>query len=102
MKKTRPLLVATLLLAFAAGCAMLENGPKWLPDPDSDAGIAAAAMDALSRDAMTAQANLSVSVDNGLATVTGVVPGEAVRQRALQILENTQGIFEVRDHTRIF
>ena len=79
---------------------MLDN-PKWNPDPASDAGIAAAAMDGLSRDGMTAAANLVVTVDNGLATLTGTVPDAAVRARAIQILENTDGIFEVRDHTRI-
>jgi osmotically-inducible protein OsmY len=59
-------------------------------------------MDGLSRDPMTGQANLLVIVENGLATLTGNVPNVAVRQRAIQILERTDGIFEVRDHTRIF
>jgi osmotically-inducible protein OsmY len=102
MKKTVSGLFAALALAFAAGCAMLENGPAWIPDPDSDAGIQAAAMDGLSRDGMTADANLTVTVENGLATLTGSVPNQAVRKRAIQILERTEGIFEVRDHTRIF
>ena len=93
-------MTAALALVFASGCAMLDN-PKWNPDPASDAGIAAAAMDGLSRDGMTAAANLVVTVDNGLATLTGTVPDAAVRVRAIQILENTEGIFEVRDHTRI-
>lgn len=90
---------AALLLALAAGCALLD---KAAPDPGSDAGIQAAAMDGLSRDPMTGDANLLVTVDNGLATLTGSVPNTAVRQRAIQILERTEGIFEVRDHTRIF
>lgn len=87
---------AALFLALAAGCALLDT-----PDPGSDAGIQAAAMDGLSRDRMTAEATLLVTVENGLATLTGTVPDAAVRQRAIQILENTPGIFEVRDHTRI-
>ncbi|MBR4190844.1 MAG: BON domain-containing protein [Kiritimatiellae bacterium] len=90
---------ATLFLALAAGCAVLDPAA---PDPGSDDGIQAAAMDGLSRDPMTAAANLLVSVDNGLATLTGTVPNTAVRQRAIQILERTDGIFEVRDHTRVF
>ena len=93
-------ITAALALVFAAGCAMLEN-PEWNPDPTSDAGIAAAATDGLSRDSMTAAANLVVTVENGLATLTGTVPDAAVRARAIQILEHTEGIFEVRDHTRI-
>ena len=79
--------MAALALVFAAGCATLEN-TGWNPDPASDAGIQAAA-------------NLVVTVENGLATLTGTVPDAAVRARAIQILENTDGIFEVRDHTRI-
>ena len=99
-KKISGLAVA-LALAFAAGCAMLDK-QDWAPDPASDAGIQAAAMEGLSGDGVTADANLSVTVENGLATLTGSVPNEAVRQRAIQILERTDGIFEVRDHTRIF
>lgn len=93
--------VAALALALAAGCAMLENAGWGEPDPSTDAGIQAAAMDGLSRDRMTAEANLLVTVENGMATLTGSVPNEAVRQRAIQILERTDGIFEVRDHTRV-
>ena len=92
---------AALALALATGCAILE-GQSWSPDPKSDAGIQAAASEGLANDAMTADATLLVTVDNGLATLTGNVPNEAVRQRAIQILEHTDGIFEVRDHTRIF
>ena len=92
---------AALLLALATGCALLE-GQSWSPDPKSDAGIQAAAAEGLASDAMTADATLLVTVENCLATLTGNVPSEAVRQRAIQILENTDGIFEVRDHTRIF
>lgn len=91
--------VAVLSLALAAGCAVFDQAA---PDPGSDAGIQAAAMDGLSRDPMTGDANLLVTVDNGLATLTGSVPNTAVRKRAIQILERTDGIFEVRDHTRIF
>ncbi len=93
--------VAALVLALAAGCAMLENAGWGEPDPSTDAGIQNAAMDGLSRDRMTAEANLLVTVENGMATLTGSVPNEAVRKRAIQILERTDGIFEVRDHTRV-
>jgi osmotically-inducible protein OsmY len=102
MKKKISCLFAALSLACAAGCALLDKSPKWMPQPGTDAGIQAAAINALSRDGMTADANLAVTVENGLATLTGSVPNEAVRQRAIQILERTDGIFEVRDHTRIF
>lgn len=90
---------AALFLTLAAGCAVLDRAA---PEPGSNAAVQAAAMDGLSRDPMTGSANLLVTVENGLATLTGSVPSVAVRQRAIQILERTEGIFEVRDHTRIF
>ncbi len=50
---------------------------------------------------MTGRATLSVSIDNGFATLYGTVPNQATRQRALQILEGTPGISDIRDRTRI-
>ena len=49
---------------------------------------------------LSANSTLSVQVDNGLAILYGTVPDEAVRQRALQILKGTPGVYEVLDRTR--
>jgi osmotically-inducible protein OsmY len=99
MKKTMRFL---LLPAFAllAGCAALQ-GQDLAADPGDDAAIAALANSRLNTDTMTARATLSADVADGLATLHGVVPDAATRQRANQILLGTPGIFEVLDRTRM-
>ena len=37
-----------------------------------------------------------------MATLYGTVPNEMTRQRAIQILKDTPGIFDVLDRTRKF
>ena len=89
-------LVALILLS---GCAILQQ-EDLSDDPITDDGIASIAASRLNSDSMTARATLSVRVENGLAILYGTVPSEAVRQRAIQILEGTSGIFEVLDETQ--
>ncbi len=89
---------AAVLLALS-GCAALQD-PAAGDDSITDAGAAALAGSRLDGDSMTARATLSVQVDNGLAILYGTVPNEAVRQRAIQILQGTPGVYEVLDRTR--
>ena len=91
-----PLAAATLFAL--SGCAALE-GQDLSDEPVSDEGISALANSRLNDDAMVARATLNVAVENGMATLRGAVPDEATRQRAIQILEGTPGIFDVLDHT---
>ena len=90
-------LIAAALLVLS-GCAALQ-GQDISNNPVSDEGIASIANSRLNDDSMTARATLSVTVENGLATLYGTVPDEAVRQRAIQILAGTDGIFDVLDRT---
>jgi osmotically-inducible protein OsmY len=90
---------AVAVLILLSGCAMLQ-GQDLADAPDSDAGAAALANNRLNGDAMTARATLNVQVEDGLAILYGTVPDEATRQRALQILEGTPGVYEVLDRTR--
>ena len=100
MKKSARYLPWLLLaLLGLSGCAALE-GQDLSNDPVSDDGIASIANSRLDGDPMTARATLSVTVDNGLAVLYGTVPNEATRQRAIQILQGTEGIFEVLDQTQ--
>ena len=100
MKKSLfPLLLVAAALFALSGCAALQ-GEDLSNDPVSDEGIASIANSRLDSDPMTAHAMLSVSVDTGLATLYGTVPDEATRQRAIQILKGTDGIFEVLDNTQ--
>ncbi len=90
-----PLAAATLLAL--SGCAALQGDDDAFLSDDS---VAAIATTRLNSDSMTARSTLSVDVDNGLAILYGTVPDETVRQRAIQILEGTEGIYEVLDRTR--
>lgn len=98
MKLVQCLLFSASLLVLS-GCAALQ-GQDLSDDPVSDDGIASIATSRLNGDPMTARSTLNVEVENGLATLNGTVPNEATRQRAVQILEGTPGIFEVLDLTR--
>lgn len=99
MKKSFLLLsLAAAALLALSGCAALQ-GQDLSNDPVSDEGIASIANSRLNDDAMTGRATLNVTVENGLATLYGTVPDEAVRQRAIQILKGTDGIFDVLDRT---
>ena len=98
MKRTIPFLLLAGLLA-GSGCAALE-GQDLAAEPTSDEGIAAVATSRLNDDSGVGRATLSVTVDNGLAILYGTVPDEAARQRALQIVRGTPGIFDVLDRTR--
>lgn len=99
MKKLRLLAILGLLTALL-GCASWQDG-AWSSEPVTDEDIAALATSRLNSDTMTAAATLSVSVHDGMATLHGVVPDRAVRQRAVQILKGTPGIFDVLDRTRL-
>ena len=50
---------------------------------------------------MVSRATLSVTVDGRLGILYGTVPDAATRQRALQILQDTPGVYEVLDRTRM-
>lgn len=97
----RPLIAAIFAAAlFAlAGCAALE-GQDISAEPTTDEGIAAVANSRLNDDTLVGRATLNASVENGMATLYGAVPDEATRQRAIQILKGTPGIFDVVDQTR--
>ena len=99
MKKSILSLIFAVALSAFTGCAML-HGEDLHPEPTSDEGIAALATSRLNDDPMTGRSTLGVSVERGTATLVGAVPDQATRQRAVQILEGTPGIYYVRDHTR--
>ena len=85
---------------WLAGCA--ELGSQWQAEqvPGSDAAVAAAAMGRLSGDPMLAKGTFSVEVNHGVATVRGVVDRNEERVRALQIVEDTDGVYDVKDAIR--
>lgn len=90
---------AALALALAAGCAALDNLPG--APLTEDEKIAARAEEQIRRDAALGSGSVSVDVFRGVATLNGVVEGEAGRRRVLQVLEGVDGVFDVRDNLRV-
>lgn len=84
-------------LAWAAGCANAGFGAV----SDADARLEAAAMERILGDPLTANAGVGVSVRDGTATVSGVVDGAMVRVRVLSLVEDVDGIFDVRDRLQV-
>ena len=80
---------------WLAGCAELESQWRAEQVPGSDAAVAAAAMSRLSSDPMLGRSSFSVEVRNGVATVRGVADRNVERVRALQIVEDTDGVYDV-------
>jgi osmotically-inducible protein OsmY len=98
MKKA--LWVGTLAAVLAItggmiGCA--TNEPAVQEAPSSDVQIAREAMNRLANDSVAGRYTFGVTVQNGVATVTGAVPDETFRLRVLGIVRGTPGVVEVVD-----
>lgn len=92
--------LAAILMIGVAGCALLDGG-QYADEPTTDKDAAAWATQRLNSDSMVARATLSVTVDTGVGILYGTVPDAVTRQRALQILRDTPGIYEILDRTRM-
>ena len=99
MNTIRSFLLLAAALVLLSGCSTFPDA-GFDYEPASDEEIAAVAVSRLNSDIMTGRATLSVSVLNGRATLYGTVPDPVTRERAIQILQGSPGIQEVRDHTR--
>ena len=99
MKTFIPFAFLAAAALMLGGCAALE-GQDLSDELVSNEGVTAIANSRLNDDFLTGRDTLSVRVGDGLATLYGTVPDEATRQRAIQILENSPGVFEVLDRTR--
>ena len=99
MKTFIPFAFLAAAALMLGGCAALE-GQDLSDELVSNEGVTAIANSRLNDDSMVGRSTLSATVENGLATLSGVVRDEAARQRAIQILRGTPGIFDVVDHTR--
>lgn len=83
-----------------AGCAEFNELTGGYPEPGSDEAVAAAAQTRLRSDPMLGRETFSVEVTHGVATVRGSVERNAERVRALQIVEDVDGVVEVKDRIR--
>ena len=86
---------ATLALVLAAGCATLDRPLT------ADERIAERAMETIRRDSSIGAGAVSVDVFRGVATVSGVVDSQAEKVRVLRIVEDMDGVDEVRNELKI-
>lgn len=90
---------AALALALATGCASFDD---WSGAPlTADERVAAQAMDAIRGDSSLGAGSVSVDVFRGVATVSGVVESHADRVRVLRIVDDLDGVNEVRDELKV-
>lgn len=75
-----------------AGCASLDTAAG-----GTDAEVAAAALDRLAQDTVIGALPVGVSVDQGVATVSGALRDAGARARALSIVRGTPGVKGVVD-----
>ena len=80
--------------SLVMGCANLA-----LPETGSDAELAEAIQDRLSQDAVAGRSPLGVSVEQGVATLSGSLSDAGARARALSIVRGTPGVRGVVDST---
>lgn len=92
IRKLRHLLPTSLLmLAVAIGCASKPN----------DAQLTTNLKAQMFSDPQTKNANLQVSVKDGVATLSGTAPTEASRYEAYKIAASTPGISKVNDQMTV-
>ncbi len=93
----RGVVVAGLLLALAAaGCASLPS------DEGGSSVVAEAVASRLAMDPLLAGPGVTVSEEQGVVTLRGVVANEAQRARAVSMARGTPGVKGVVDRLRVF
>ena len=80
--------------ALVMGCASLTSA-----DLGGDAELTAAIQDRLSQDAVAGRQPLGVTVDQGVATLSGSLRDAGAQARALAIVRGTPGVRGVVDRT---
>lgn len=103
MKKN---LLATLATLFATAalwvsCASVnESGLSQGSASDTD--LAADVQDRLLADGVTRRTPIGISVQDGIVTLTGVMPNPGERARTISVVEGTPGVKSVVDQLRRF
>lgn len=92
-------LLGLALLTVAGGCATSPVESDWI-EPPPDALLAQDVRDRLRDDGVTGRYAFSVTADRGVVILTGVVPNDMVRARAVGIALGTPGVVEVVDEIR--
>lgn len=96
----------SLVLTFAAALPLLLSACAALDSTDFSAGsgpdadVQAEVSNRLRADAVTARANIGVSVSGGVVTLSGWTPDANVKLRAVSIAKGTPGATDVVDQLR--
>ena len=98
----RSLLCLGVLLVFVPTSLRAEGPPEPPPafvvDQIRDLGISVRARRVLKSDPALAALNLGISIEDGIASVWGPIPSDAVGRRAVVLLESVRGIRAVRSN----
>ena len=91
------LLTAAMALCLLAGCSTASYDMEGSPAAGSDRQLAVDVVHRLEYEGLTDLRNFAVTVNNGVATVHGVVPNEPARARVLAVVRGTPGVQDVVD-----
>lgn len=84
-----------------AGVISVDNRLEVRPVGEvSDEDIRRDIIATLARNAFIDASNISVSVENGVVTLSGVVENHLAQRTALDIAHNTNGVVDVHDHLK--
>ena len=81
-----------LTLLWATGCTTLPL--------DDDQGLRNAVLQRLNQDELIRRTMINVTARQGVITLMGQIPDDALRLRAVSIVRGTPGVREVEDHLR--
>lgn len=85
-------------LVFLPACTTAPSETGSAGEASSDGDIEADVQDRLRQDATTGRYPLSVSSEEGVVTLTGFVPSEAARMRAVSLTRGAAGVKGVIDN----
>jgi osmotically-inducible protein OsmY len=85
---------AVIVLALAAGCSTLPC-PNDGTQAAKDCNLANEITLRLQEDAVTGNYTFSVNVENGVATVQGIVPDFSIGGRVISVVRGTPGVTDV-------
>ena len=90
----RKIVFAIMLLGFGliTGCASSGGGAAGAGGGTSDSEITAAIKDAFKQDEVLSSANIDVSTDKGVVTLSGAVPNAMAYTRAISLARRVSGV----------
>jgi hyperosmotically inducible periplasmic protein len=106
MKKIIYLSMFSLLLFLAAGCTKKENtatdeSTPAVTENRTDTGITTEVKVKITDDELLDGTDISVDTENGVVTLTGTVANDAQKERAKELVSNTEGVKDVRNELQI-